>query len=138
MWKLLEDFQKFAMRGNVVDLAVGVVIGGAFSKIVDSFVKDVIMPPIAFVTGGVDFSDRVLTLPVPGVESPPEIRYGAFLTQCLDFLIIAAAMFAVVKVMNAIRDEIDELTETEPESPKVPKDVQLLKEIRDALVERSE
>jgi large conductance mechanosensitive channel len=127
------EFKAFAMRGNVVDLAVGVVIGAAFGKIVTSLVNDVIMPPIGFLIGGIDFSDLVLKIGAPvadakGVVSGGVIiKYGAFFNTIFQFVIVAIAIFLVVKLMNRlIRKE-----EAAPAPP--PADVVLLGEIRDLL-----
>ena len=127
------EFKKFAMRGNVVDLAVGVVIGAAFGKIVSSLVDNIVMPPIGFVIGGIDFSDLVLKIGSPVADAAGKvtggviIRYGAFLNTVLQFIIVAIAIFLVVKLMNRlIRKE-----EAAPAPP--PPDVVLLTEIRDIL-----
>ena len=100
----VREFRDFAMRGNVVDLAVGIVIGGAFGKIVSSMVNDVIMPPIGALVGGADFSDLVLSLGVnPLTQKAIMIRYGAFGNTLIDFTIVAFAIFLVVKAMNRIK-----------------------------------
>lgn len=125
------EFKKFAMRGNVVDMAVGIVIGGAFGKIVSSFVADVLMPPIGLALGGVDFTDLAVTLK-EGVDGADAVmlNYGAFIQSVVDFLIIAFAIFMVVKAMNSMQ-------KTEEEAPAKPpepsKEEVLLTEIRDAL-----
>jgi large conductance mechanosensitive channel len=128
---MLQEFRDFAMRGNVVDLAVGVVIGGAFGKITSSLVNDVLMPPIGMLLGGVDFADKAVVLKdavgdVPAVA----IKYGVFVNTVLDFLIVAAAIFVVVKAMNAMRKK----EEAAPAPPSA--EVQLLTEIRDSLQRR--
>jgi large conductance mechanosensitive channel len=128
---VLQEFRDFAMRGNVVDLAVGVVIGGAFGKITSSLVNDVLMPPIGLLLGGVDFSDQAVVLKEAVGDVPAvAIKYGAFVNTVIDFLIVAAAIFAVVKVMNSLRKE--EEAAPAPPSP----EVQLLTEIRDSLQRR--
>jgi len=100
---IVSEFKTFMMRGNVVDLAVGVVIGGAFGKIVTSLVDNIIMPPIGFLTGGVDFSKLVLTLPVVDPAKPAVvISYGLFINTVIQFLIIGAAIFVVVKAINKL------------------------------------
>jgi large conductance mechanosensitive channel len=100
----VREFKAFAMRGNVVDLAVGIVIGGAFGKIVTSMVSDVLMPPIGALIGGADFSDLVLTLGAnPLTQKAIEIRYGAFINSLIDFAIVAFAIFLVVKAMNRMK-----------------------------------
>jgi len=127
------EFKAFAMRGNVVDLAVGVVIGAAFGKIVTSLVENVVMPPIGFLIGGIDFSDLVLRIGTPVADAKGVVtggvilKYGVFLNTIFQFIIVAIAIFVVVKLMNRlIRKE-----EAAPAPP--PADVVLLTEIRDLL-----
>lgn len=128
---MLQEFRDFAMRGNVVDLAVGVIIGGAFGKITTSLVSDVIMPPIGVLLGGVDFSDKaVLLKEAAGAAPAVTLRYGLFINSVIDFLIVAAAIFAVVKLMNSMRKQ----QEAAPAAPSP--EVQLLTEIRDSLQRR--
>jgi large conductance mechanosensitive channel len=128
---MLTEFKDFAMRGNVVDMAVGIVIGGAFGKIVSSFVGDVLMPPIGMLLGGVDFSDLVITLKdaADGAEAVT-LGYGAFIQTVIDFLIIAFAIFLLVKAMNTV---IKKKEDAPPPPPAPSKEEQLLTEIRDAL-----
>jgi large conductance mechanosensitive channel len=128
---MVKEFKEFAMRGNVVDLAVGVIIGGAFGKIVSSFVADVIMPPIGLALGGVDFSSLAFTLK-QATETTPAVllNYGKFINTVIDFLIIAFAIFMVVKGMNSMKKKEVEVPDTPPEPPA---DVKLLTEIRDLL-----
>jgi large conductance mechanosensitive channel len=104
MMKIIEEFKEFALKGNVIDLAVGVVIGASFNNIVNSLVNDIITPPIGFLIGGVDFKALSLKLitEVAGKESIVEIKYGAFLNNILQFLIVAVTIFFVVKVMNKL------------------------------------
>jgi large conductance mechanosensitive channel len=129
---LLDEFKQFAMRGSVVDLAVGVVIGGAFGKIVSSFVNDVLMPPLGLLLGGVDFSDLAVTLKAAEGEVPAVLwRYGAFIQTIVDFAIIAFAIFLVVKAMNTMQKKKEEAPPPAP-SPEVT----LLTEIRDSLRQR--
>jgi len=129
---IVQEFRDFAMRGHVVDLAVGVVIGTAFGKITSSLVNDVLMPPIGLLLGGVDFSKLSLVLRQGAGGAPPvELRYGAFVNTVIDFLIIAAAIFAVVKLTNAFRRRKEAAPEPSP-SP----EVRILTEIRDALQRR--
>ena len=127
---ILSEFKAFAMRGSVIDLAVGVVIGGAFGKIVTSLVDQIIMPPIGWLTGGIDFSDlRWVLRPADPAHKVAEvaIQYGAFINTMIQFLIIAAAIFAVIKGINS-------LSRREAETPAEPAaDVVLLTEIRDLL-----
>ncbi|NNF42513.1 MAG: large-conductance mechanosensitive channel protein MscL [Phycisphaerales bacterium] len=132
---MIQEFKEFAMRGNVVDMAVGIVIGAAFGKIVSSFVADVVMPPIGMITGGIDFSEQAITLQEAQVVDGDEvaavtINYGAFINTVIDFVIIAFAIFMVIKLMNAAKKK-EEAAPAEP--PKPSAEVQLLTEIRDQL-----
>jgi len=131
----VKEFKDFAMRGNVMDMAVGVVIGGAFGKIVSSLVADVFMPILSVLTGGVNFTDWKLVLKsveVEGIGATPAvtINYGNFLQVTFDFLIIAFAIFLVVKAINKVKNKPAE-EPAEPTAP--PEDIELLKEIRDLL-----
>ncbi len=129
---LLKEFQEFALKGNVVDLAVGVIIGAAFGKIVESLVKNVLMPPIGYLIGGVDFSDLAVNMPTPKGD-PVLLRYGAFLQSVVDFLIIAFVLFVVIKGINMARARFEKkAADTPPPAP--PQSEVYLKEIRDALV----
>lgn len=135
MKKMLQEFKKFAMRGNVVDMAVGIIIGGAFGKIVSSVVGDVIMPAVGLLVGGVNFTDLKLVLKQAVMENgevvSPEvaINYGNFIQVVIDFLIIAFAVFLLVKAINALSKKKEE-----PATPAAPPaDIQLLTEIRDLL-----
>ena len=130
---MMSEFKDFAMRGNVVDMAVGIVIGGAFGKIVSSFVADVLMPPIGLIVGGVDFSGLSIRLQEAseGVEEVL-LNYGVFLQTLVDFIIIAFAIFLVVKAMNSVNKKEEEAPA--PEAPPEPSNEEkLLTEIRDAL-----
>jgi large conductance mechanosensitive channel len=132
---MVSEFKDFAMRGNVVDMAVGIVIGGAFGKIVSSFVADVLMPPLGLLLGGMDFSDLAVTLKAAseGTEAVL-LKYGVFIQTIVDFLIIAFAIFLVVKAMNTAMDKMKKQEEAAPaEPPKPSKEEVLLTEIRDAL-----
>lgn len=137
MKKFLNEFKEFAMKGNVVDMAVGVVIGGAFGKIVTSLVNDIIMPFIGFLTGGVNFSDHkwiIREAQMQGEEIvTPEvaITWGAFVQTIFDFIIIAFCIFAVIKFMNKLKRE--KPAEPAPEAPAGPTQEELLTEIRDLL-----
>jgi len=133
---MLQEFKEFAMKGNVVDMATGVIIGGAFGKIVSSLVADVIMPPIGVLLGGVDFSDLAVTIQeasktaegtvVPAVV----ISYGKFIQTVIDFTIIAAAIFLMIKVLMSFKKKADEA----PAAPPAPSNEEiLLTEIRDLL-----
>jgi len=134
------EFREFAVKGNVVDLAVGVIIGGAFGKIVDSLVKDLIMPIIGRVVGGLDFSNMFIPLaaPPPGYAGPmsyealtkagvPLFAYGNFITVVINFVILAFVIFLMVRAINRLRRE------SPPAPPAPPEEVMLLREIRDAL-----
>ncbi|HOP03603.1 MAG TPA: large-conductance mechanosensitive channel protein MscL [Tenuifilaceae bacterium] len=127
----VKEFKQFAIRGNVIDMAVGVIIGAAFGKIVSSIVKDVIMPPIGFIIGGVDFSDLKISFKAlkEGAE-PVTINYGIFIQTVIDFLIIALVIFLLVKVMNKFKRK--EEAKPTPE-PTPTKEEILLTEIRDIL-----
>ena len=129
---MMSEFKSFAMRGNVVDMAVGIVIGGAFGKIVSSFVADVLMPPIGLLLGNVDFSDLAVTLraAAEGAEAVT-VRYGVFIQTVVDFVIIAFAIFMVVKAMNSVMKKEEEAPPPAPPEPS--KEEVLLTEIRDAL-----
>ena len=141
----IQEFKDFAMRGNVVDLAVGVVIGGAFGKIVASLVNDIIMPPLNLLTNGRTFSSLALTYQKtvekdgktvlndagePVMETIPYLGYGAFIQSVFDFLLIAIAIFCAIKLMNSLKKK-EEAAPAAPAAP--PEDVVLLREIRDAL-----
>jgi len=128
---MMKEFKSFAMRGNVVDMAVGIVIGAAFGKIVSSFVTDVLMPPIGMLLGGVDFAKLAITLreASEGVEAVT-IRYGVWINTVIDFIIIAFAIFIVVKGINNMKKKEEEKPAPPPEPSK---EEVLLTEIRDAL-----
>jgi large conductance mechanosensitive channel len=128
---MASEFKKFAMRGNVVDMAVGIIIGGAFGKIISSFVNDVLMPPIGMLMGGVDFSDLSMTLKeAAGDAAAVTLNYGSFIQTVVDFLIVAFAIFMAIKAMNSMKQK-EEAAPAEP--PKPSAEVQLLTEIRDSL-----
>ena len=133
---MMSEFKEFAMRGNVVDMAVGIVIGGAFGKIVSSFVADVLMPLIGLLLGGIDFTQLSFDLQPLEASEPVTVNYGIFLQSFVDFLIIAFAIFMMVKAMNAFRKKDDEAPPEEPEKPS--EEVVLLTEIRDALSAREQ
>lgn len=134
---MMSEFKDFAMRGNVMDMAVGIVIGAAFGKIVSSFVSDILMPPIGKLMGGVDFTQLFINLSDTTYASlaaaqeagAPTINYGNFIQTTLDFIIIAFAIFMVIKAMNSMKKK-----EEAPAEPDKPSDeVLLLQEIRDSL-----
>ncbi len=126
--KILKEFREFAIKGNVIDMAVGIVIGAAFISIVQSLVKDIITPPIGYVLGKVDFKDLVINMPTD--TDPVTINYGMFINASINFLIVAAVMFMVVKTINRLKRK-EEQKPAEP--PKPTKDQEILIEIRDLL-----
>ena len=137
---LIKEIKEFAMRGNVLDMAVGIVIGGAFGKIVSSFVEDILMPPIGVLMGGVNFSDLKIVFKQAVMDGEnvvtPEValRYGNFIQVIFDFLIIAFAIFMLIKAVNKFNKKKEEAPAA-PEAP--PADVQLLTEIRDLLQKKN-
>lgn len=152
MARLLDEFRQFAVKGNVMDLAVGVIIGGAFSGIVNSVVKDLITPVVGVATGGLDFSNRFIRIghvPPSFHGNPDSYRdlqaagvavfgYGSFFTVVLNFLILAFIVFMIVKGINRLREMEPKKHEEDPAAPppEPPEDVQLLREIRDELKEQ--
>jgi large conductance mechanosensitive channel len=136
---LVKEFREFIARGNVIDLAVGVIIGGAFGKIVSSLVNDVVMPPIGLLMNGVNFSDLFVPLNGEAYASlaeavkagAPVIAYGSFINTIIQFLIVAACVFAMIKVINRIKRE--EKAKPEPAPVEPPRSEKLLEEIRDLL-----
>ena len=138
---MLKEFKEFALRGNVVDMAVGIIIGAAFSTIVRSLVDDIVMPPMGVVTGGVDFSNMFIALNGEHYDSlaqakqagAPTINFGVFINNLISFLIVAFVLFMVIKAMNRLRRKQEEEPQTEPPPSR---EVQLLEEIRDELVKR--
>lgn len=135
--KFLQDFKAFAMRGNVVDMAVGVIIGAAFGKIVSSIVDDIIMPPIGWLIGGVNFTDLKFTLPVNPLEPDlpaATIKYGNFLQTTLDFIIVAFCVFLLIKGISRLTKKKEDETPAAPPAPS--KEEVLLTEIRDLLKEK--
>lgn len=132
MTQILREFREFAVKGNVVDMAVGVVIGAAFGKIVSSVVNDLIMPPVGLLVGGVDFSQLKLILQsAADGKTEVAIRYGVFFQTVFDFVIVAWAIFMAVKVINQLKRQPPPAAGGTPPPP--PPDIQLLTEIRDLL-----
>ncbi|MBN1791700.1 MAG: large-conductance mechanosensitive channel protein MscL [Bacteroidales bacterium] len=133
---MVQEFKQFAMKGNVVDMAVGIIIGAAFGKIISSLVNDVIMPPIGLLIGGVDFTDLKVTLKGAGVDDAGNVidavtlNWGNFAQTALDFLIIAFAIFLLIKAINRMKKKEEEAPAAPPEPSKEEK---LLTEIRDLL-----
>lgn len=131
MRELLREFKEFAVKGNVVDLAVGLIIGGAFGKIVSSLVSDILMPPIGLLIGGVDFSNLKIVLKAAENGIPAvTFNYGMFIQHIIDFTIVAAAVFLLVKLINRLKREV---VEDEKNAPAPKEEVVLLQEIRDVL-----
>ncbi|MGI9385276.1 MAG: large-conductance mechanosensitive channel protein MscL [Methyloligellaceae bacterium] len=142
---MLKEFREFAMRGNVVDMAVGIVIGGAFGTIVKSLVDDVLMPPVGLLLGGVDFSEFFITLKGPAeatLEAAKKsgavtLNWGLFINSVISFVIVAFALFMVIKAMNEAKRRMESEQEEEAAAPaEPPRSEVLLEEIRDALVTR--
>ncbi len=132
--KLVQEFKAFAMKGNVVDMAVGIIIGAAFGKIVTSVVNDIIMPPIGLLVGGVNFKELTFVLKEASADVPAvTINYGNFLQITFDFIIVAFAIFMMIKAMNAAKRKEDEAPAPAPEPPAPTKEELLLTEIRDLL-----
>ena len=128
---LLSEFKAFAVKGNMIDMAVGIIIGAAFGKIVSSLVGDVIMPPLGVLIGGVDFTDLAITLKAAEGDLPAVVlAYGKFIQSIIDFVIIAFAIFMGIKVINRLKRE-EEAAPTAPPAP--TKDQELLTELRDLL-----
>ena len=141
---MIQEFKQFALRGNVVDLAIGIVIGAAFGAIVASLVADIIMPIIGAVTGGLDFSNYYLPLTAEVQAGTPYaaakeqgavLGYGQFLTAAVNFVIVAFALFLVIRAINRLKRKEDAKVDV-PKSPEIPADVKLLSEIRDLLAEK--
>lgn len=128
---MLKEFKEFAMKGNVVDLAIGVIIGGSFGKIVTSLVNDIIMPPIGIILGGINFSSFAITLKAATDNAPAvTLNYGMFINTVLDFLIIAFVIFLIIKQINKFKKKEDPAKAPKPETPE---EIKLLREIRDNL-----
>lgn len=135
--KFWSEFKKFAVKGNMIDLAIGVIIGAAFNKVVDALVKKVISPPLGFLTSGSDLSAMEWVIRPPQTDAAGEVTdpgvvigYGFFLEACIDFLIVALTIFIVIRLINSLKDKAeDEQNQTVP----TPKDIQLLSEIRDGI-----
>jgi large conductance mechanosensitive channel len=129
--KIIEEFKQFAIKGNVVDMSVGIIIGTAFTAVVNSLVKDIIMPPFAMITGGLDFSDKVITLKqATDTAVAITLNYGAFINTIISFLIVAFAIFMMIKQTNKLRRKEEIKQEV---VPRLSKEAELLTEIRDTL-----
>lgn len=148
MMGIIKEFKSFAMKGNVLDLAVAVIIGGAFGKIITSFVNDVLMPPIGLLLGNTDFSDLMIILRkgsdavmegekmISPAVAEVTLRYGTFINTVLDFLIVALSIFIVIKAFNKMKKKKEEAPSTPPAPPAPTKEEILLTEIRDILKEK--
>ena len=138
MKKMWQEFKEFAFKGNVVDMAGGVIIGGAFGKIVTSLVSDILMPILGALTGGINFSDMKLVIGNAVLENgePAAIAYGSFIQNIIDFLIMAMCIFFMIKVLNKITTSLKKPEEEKKEEPKGPTQEELLAEIRDLLKEQ--
>ncbi len=131
--KIIDEFKSFAMKGNVVDMAVGIIIGAAFGKIVSSLVSDIIMPPLGLLIGGVNFTDLKLVMKAASDGNPAVTwNYGNFIQVCFDFLIVAFAVFMLIKAINTLRKK-SEAPAAPAAPPEPPAEVKLLTEIRDLL-----
>lgn len=134
---MLSEFKKFALRGNVVDMAVGIIIGGAFGTVVKSLVDDVVMPPIGYLTSGVNFKDLAWTIvPAEGTAPALKLNYGSFINSVITFLIVAWAVFLLIKTMNVAEARLRLGGALTPDAPPTPEDTLLLREIRDELKKR--
>jgi len=137
MSAFIKEFKEFAIKGNMIDLAVGVIIGAAFNKIVDALVKHIITPPLGYLTSGTDISDLKWVIKAPELDATGKvvkegviISYGIFFEACIDFLIVAVTIFLVIKGFNSLRREAEDESNPVVETPK---DIQLLSEIRDEM-----
>jgi len=141
MKSIIKEFKEFAVKGNVFDMAVGIIIGGAFSKVVSSLVKDIIMPPIGYFTGQVNFSSYQWVIQAPSVLEDTSVKeeitinYGTFIETSFDFFIVAFSMFLVIRLFNKLKKESEDETNTKEVTPK---NIILLGEIRDLLKEQKE
>ena len=131
---MIQEFKKFALRGNVVDMAVGIIIGGAFGTVVKSLVDDVVMPPIGYVTSGVNFKDLAWQIrPAEGTTPALTLNYGSFINSVITFIIVAWAVFLLIKAMNVAQTRLRLGGSLTPDAPPPPEDILLLREIRDEL-----
>ncbi len=128
--KIIQEFKEFAVKGNMIDIAIGVIIGAAFNKVVDSIVKDIFMPILGTLTGGIDFTDMSYPLTDNSV-----VRYGKFLQTMVDFFIIALTVFAVVKLMNRLRRQSQDVEDV---TISTPKNIELLSDLKTLLKEQNE
>lgn len=138
--KFIKEFKEFAVKGNMIDIAIGVIIGASFNKVVDVFVKDIIMPPLSFLTGGINFADKKIVLKEAVVSAESQtseiaIGYGKFIEASLDFLIIGITVFIVVKLMNSLRKKAEDITN---KAISTPKDIELLSELKTLISQQNE
>jgi large conductance mechanosensitive channel len=134
---MIQEFKKFALRGNVVDMAVGIIIGGAFGTVVKSLVDDVVMPPIGYMTSGVNFKELAWTIvPAEGERPALTLNYGAFINSVITFIIVAWAVFILIKAMNVAETRLRIGGALTPDAPPPPEDTLILREIRDELKKR--
>lgn len=140
--KFLDEFKQFALQGNVADMAVGIIIGGAFGKIVSSLVADIIMPPIGLLLGGVNFTELTITLKQATIDATGAaveavtLNWGSFVQEVLDFVIIALAIFSVIKFINSLKKKEEAPAPVEEAPAPIPEDIKLLTEIRDQLAKK--
>lgn len=140
MANIIQEFKKFAIKGNMIDIAIGVIIGAAFNKVVDVIVKEIFMPPLSFLTDGINFSKQRFILREAVTEGTKEVEeiaigYGKLIEVSIDFLIITATVFLVVKFMNSLRDKAED---TKDETVKTPKDIELLNRVTELLERQNE
>lgn len=140
-FKFLKEFKKFALKGNMIDIAIGIIIGAAFNGVVDTLVKKVLMPPISLLTSGINFDKKKIILRqalMEGqnvIQEEVAIQYGTLITSLINFLIIGLCTFFVVKVMNALRDKAEDPTDKVVEAPK---DIQLLQDLKEIMTEQND
>ena len=138
MKKFLAEFKEFAMKGNVIDMAVGLVVGSAFTTIVNSLIGNIVTPALSMITGSVNFSSLSVSIPAPLTGDTITIAYGQFLQDVFSFLIIALTLFLLIKGLNRIRRKKEEAPAAPPEPPKPSKEEVLLTEIRDLLADKKD
>lgn len=134
--KIINEFKDFALKGNMVDIGVGIIIGGAFTQVTNSLVKDVVMPPLGLLTGGIDFSEKALVLKeATDTAAVVSINYGDFINVLVNFFVVSVVIFLVIRQMNKIREELEKKEKEDPteEEKKKPDQVDLLSEIRDLI-----
>ena len=140
MKKLFNEFKEFAVKGNMIDIAIGVIIGASFNKVVDVFVKDIVMPPLSLLTGGINFAEKKIVLKEAVVTAESQtseiaIGYGKFIEASLDFLIIAITVFIVIKVMNKLRAKAEDITNN---SIATPKNIELLSDLKNLISQQND